>query len=103
MSEHLHSAAVRLAECIDEILALVRSWPGRAFAPGDAFTDRVKTKSAPVRDFTEDDLVKFDELDAKIGGLMTWLGLSPPAHCVTQSNHLLSRGYTELLLLTLRQ
>jgi hypothetical protein len=58
------AGAARLCHRIDEILALVRSWPG-SLIRGDTPT---------LRQFTKDGLGRFDDLDAKIGGLMHAMG-----------------------------
>jgi len=90
--------AVRLVEDIDNILALERSWPGRRPVPGSAFTSKFQGPSAPVRDLTEEELKKFDALDAKIGGLMHLLHLRLVPPGVPKQDHVLLRGYTELPL-----
>src|SRR4051794_7485393 len=82
--------AARLTERIDEILALVRSWPGSRF----------DNNGSPVtRQITPGDLPKFEELDAKIGALMNALGFSFPPSIFSGTLHTHLHGYTKLRLL----
>jgi hypothetical protein len=81
--------AARLVERIDEILALVRSWPGES-----SVYEGIPTR----RNFTADDLFKFNELDGRIGGLMRALGMAFPPSQLQESQLRFAHGYTHLWL-----
>ena len=84
------NGAVRLVKRIDEILALVRSWPIESGRKEGMITVRVIPKG---------ELARFDELDAKIGALMTALGFSFPPSSLIQSVAPYHRGFTRIRMI----
>ncbi len=86
-------AAVRLIERINEIVALVESWPA----------ERINDAGIVyMRKCTPDDLERFDELDARVGGLMNKLGIGFPQPALWECRGIPLRGYTELSVIRLR-
>ncbi len=84
------NGALRLVHRIDEILALVRSW-----------SEEQRFRNAPItRQIPISGLAKFEELDARIGGLMNALGFVLPPSLIRVSSNSPSKpfvhGFTEL-------